>query len=134
LNRSVAAFASLTVGHAIAAQDHVRRASDLLREHLACVGCDPLAVRITARLREPMAGTTRITCQCRPWLHATAAEGASALATKRQNSLIRATVATNDPDVIAAQIRQLGARLSNAGRINGYALPVTVRSEAGVLR
>ena len=37
-----------------AAADHVTRASDLLREHLASVGCDPLAVRITARLREPM--------------------------------------------------------------------------------
>jgi hypothetical protein len=34
---------------------YVTRASDLLREHLASVGCDPLAVRITARLREPMA-------------------------------------------------------------------------------
>jgi hypothetical protein len=31
------------------------RASDLLREHLASIGCDPLAVRITAWLREPMA-------------------------------------------------------------------------------
>jgi hypothetical protein len=38
-----------------AAAGHVTRASDLLREHLASVGCDPLAVRITARLREPMA-------------------------------------------------------------------------------
>ena len=37
-----------------AAAGHVTRASDLLREHLASVGCDPLAVRITARLREPM--------------------------------------------------------------------------------
>jgi hypothetical protein len=35
--------------------DPVTRASDLLREHLAGVGCDPLAVQITARLREPMA-------------------------------------------------------------------------------
>jgi hypothetical protein len=34
---------------------HVTLASDLLREHLAGIGCDPLAVRITARLREPMA-------------------------------------------------------------------------------
>ena len=41
-----------------AAAGHVTRASDLLREHLASVGCDPLAVRITARLREPMARTT----------------------------------------------------------------------------
>jgi DNA-binding GntR family transcriptional regulator len=38
-----------------AAADRVTRASDLLREHLASVGCDPLAVRITARLREPTA-------------------------------------------------------------------------------
>jgi hypothetical protein len=37
-----------------AAAGHLTRASDLLREHLASVGCDPLAVRITARLREPM--------------------------------------------------------------------------------
>jgi hypothetical protein len=34
---------------------HDTRASDLLREHLASVGCDPLAVRITTRLREPTA-------------------------------------------------------------------------------
>jgi hypothetical protein len=38
-----------------AAAGHLTRASDLLREHLASVGCDPLAVRITARLRTPMA-------------------------------------------------------------------------------
>ena len=38
-----------------AAAGHVTRASDLLREHLANVGCDPLAVRITTGLREPMA-------------------------------------------------------------------------------
>jgi len=38
-----------------AAAGHVTRASDLLREHLASVGCDPLAVRITARVREPAA-------------------------------------------------------------------------------
>ncbi len=38
-----------------AAAGHVTRASDLLREHLASVGCDPLAVRITARLRERVA-------------------------------------------------------------------------------
>jgi len=38
-----------------AAAGHVTRASDLLREHLASVGCDPLAVRITAGLREPTA-------------------------------------------------------------------------------
>ncbi len=38
-----------------ASAGHVTRASDLLREHLASVGCDPLAVRITARLRGPAA-------------------------------------------------------------------------------
>jgi hypothetical protein len=36
-----------------AASGHLTRASDLLREHLASVGCDPLAVRITTRLGEP---------------------------------------------------------------------------------
>jgi len=40
---------------AAAAAGHVKRASGLLREHLASVGCDPLALRITARLRGPMA-------------------------------------------------------------------------------
>lgn len=38
-----------------AAAGHLTRAFDLLREHLASIGCDPLAVRITARLRGPMA-------------------------------------------------------------------------------
>jgi hypothetical protein len=38
-----------------AAAGYLTRASDLLREHLASIGCDPLAVRITARLREPKA-------------------------------------------------------------------------------
>ncbi len=38
-----------------AAAGHVTRASDLLREHLASVGCGPLAVRITAQPREPAA-------------------------------------------------------------------------------
>ena len=36
-----------------AATGNARRAADLLREHLASVGCDPLAVRITAMLRQP---------------------------------------------------------------------------------
>jgi len=36
-----------------AAAGHVTRASDLLREHIASIGCDPLAVRITTRLRAP---------------------------------------------------------------------------------
>ena len=38
---------------ATAAAGQATRAADLLREHLASVGCDPLAVRITARLRAP---------------------------------------------------------------------------------
>jgi hypothetical protein len=38
------------VGAAAAGQ--LSRASDLLREHLASIGCDPLAVRITVHLRE----------------------------------------------------------------------------------
>ena len=36
-----------------AAAGHGKRAADLLREHLAAVGCDPLAVRIVAQLRQP---------------------------------------------------------------------------------
>ncbi len=35
-----------------AAAGNVRRAADLLREHLASVGCDPLARRIVADLRQ----------------------------------------------------------------------------------
>jgi hypothetical protein len=54
-----------------AAAGRVTRASDLLREHLASVGCDPLAVRITARLREPMAREELATqlpgCHATPW-------------------------------------------------------------------
>ena len=58
-----------------AAAGHVTRASDLLREHLAGVGCDPLAVRITARLREPMAKDNDLEdlasqlpgCHATPW-------------------------------------------------------------------
>jgi hypothetical protein len=38
---------------AAAATGNARRAADLLREHLASVGCDPLAFRITAILRQP---------------------------------------------------------------------------------
>jgi hypothetical protein len=38
---------------AAAAAGNARRAADLLREHLASVGCDPLAFRITAILRQP---------------------------------------------------------------------------------
>jgi hypothetical protein len=36
----------------LAATGNVIRAADLLREHLACVGCDPLAFRIAAQFRE----------------------------------------------------------------------------------
>jgi len=58
-----------------AAAGHVTRASDLLREHLTSVGCDPLAVRITARLREPVAGDDDLEnlasqlpgCHATPW-------------------------------------------------------------------
>ncbi len=38
---------------ATAATGNARRAVDLLREHLAGVGCDPLAFRIAAMLRQP---------------------------------------------------------------------------------
>ena len=38
---------------AAAATGNARRAADLLREHLASVGCDPLAFRITAMLQQP---------------------------------------------------------------------------------
>jgi hypothetical protein len=40
---------------ATAAAGQATRAADLLREHLASVGCDPLAVRITTRL-QPLTG------------------------------------------------------------------------------
>jgi hypothetical protein len=36
-----------------AASGNARRATDLLREHLANVGCDPLAVRIVAQFQHP---------------------------------------------------------------------------------
>jgi hypothetical protein len=42
----------IEVVHA-AATGNARRAADLLREHLASVGCDPLAFRIAAMLRQP---------------------------------------------------------------------------------
>src|ERR1700730_18147458 len=38
---------------ASAAAGQATRAADLLREHLASVGCDPLAIRIAARLQPP---------------------------------------------------------------------------------
>jgi hypothetical protein len=37
-----------------AATGNARRAVDLLREHLAGVGCDPLAFRIVAQMRQPV--------------------------------------------------------------------------------
>src|SRR5580693_3122849 len=37
-----------------AAAGNRRRAADLLREHLAGVGCDPLAFRIVAQARQPV--------------------------------------------------------------------------------
>jgi hypothetical protein len=60
---------------AAAAAGHVTRASDLLREHLASIGCDPLAVRIVARLRGPRArdddfnelGGQLPGCHATPW-------------------------------------------------------------------
>jgi hypothetical protein len=36
-----------------AASGHAKRAADLLREHLAGVGCDPLALQIVVQLRQP---------------------------------------------------------------------------------
>jgi tagatose-1,6-bisphosphate aldolase non-catalytic subunit AgaZ/GatZ len=42
----------IEVVHA-AVTGNARRAADLLREHLASVGCDPLAYRIAALLRQP---------------------------------------------------------------------------------
>jgi hypothetical protein len=41
---------------AAAAAGHAGRAVDLLREHLASVGCDPLAFRIVARFRHSVNG------------------------------------------------------------------------------
>ena len=37
-----------------AASGNAKRAADLLREHLAGVGCDPLAFRIVAQTRQPV--------------------------------------------------------------------------------
>jgi hypothetical protein len=42
------------------------RAADLLREHLANVGCDPLAYRIIAHLRRPGRSTTHLLPGCHP--------------------------------------------------------------------
>jgi hypothetical protein len=59
-----------------AASGNVQRAADLLREHLAGVGCDPLAVRITARLPHPASHDDDFEdlvgqlpgCHATPWL------------------------------------------------------------------
>ena len=58
-----------------AATGNTERASDLLREHLATVGCDPLAVRIAAHLRRPGAHDDDVEdlvgqlpgCHATPW-------------------------------------------------------------------
>ena len=42
------------------------RAADLLREHLANVGCDPLAARIATHLRGPTQGMTDWHPSCHP--------------------------------------------------------------------
>jgi hypothetical protein len=54
-----------------AAAGHAGRAADLLREHLASVGCDPLASRITALLGQPAgpddAASQLPGCHTTPW-------------------------------------------------------------------
>ena len=57
---------------AAAAAGHLTRAADLLREHLAGLGCDPLAVRILTLLREPKAPDDDLvsqlpSCHATPW-------------------------------------------------------------------
>ena len=55
---------------------NAERATDLLREHLAGVGCDPLALRIVAHLLAPKEMTQLLedlaspTCHPGPWSHA----------------------------------------------------------------
>jgi hypothetical protein len=49
-----------------AATDDAVRAADLLREHLANVGCDPLAYRIAAHLRQPRRVTDERLPNCHP--------------------------------------------------------------------
>jgi hypothetical protein len=44
------------------------RATDLLREHLANVGCDPLAARIAAHLCKPMQAQSNLLPECHPTL------------------------------------------------------------------
>src|SRR5664280_493261 len=55
----------IEVVRAASAGDAIR-AADLLREHLANVGCDPLAARIAAHLRQPMQGMTDRLPRCHP--------------------------------------------------------------------
>jgi DNA-binding GntR family transcriptional regulator len=55
----------IEVVRAASAGDAIR-AADLLREHLANVGCDPLAARIAAHLREPMQGMADRLPSCHP--------------------------------------------------------------------
>jgi hypothetical protein len=57
-----------------AASGDAVRAADLLSEHLASVGCDPLAVRIAAQLRQPTGADEPVTsagqfpsCHPIPW-------------------------------------------------------------------
>jgi hypothetical protein len=58
-----------------AATGNTKRATGLLREHLASAGCDPLAVRILARLRHPEGqgddfadiGERLPSCHATPW-------------------------------------------------------------------
>jgi hypothetical protein len=60
---------------ATAAADQPTRAADLLRGHVASVGCDPLAIRITARLQPPTGPGDRLKdlagqlpgCHASPW-------------------------------------------------------------------
>ena len=49
-----------------AATDDAVRAADLLREHLANVGCDPLAYQISAHLRQPRRVTDERLPNCHP--------------------------------------------------------------------
>jgi hypothetical protein len=49
-----------------AATGDIARAADLLREHLANVGCDPLASRIAAQLRQPAPKTVGGIPNCHP--------------------------------------------------------------------
>ena len=56
---------------ATAAAGQATRAADLLREHLASVGCDPLAIRITALLQPPASDPFEDLAGQLPGCHAT---------------------------------------------------------------